>query len=607
MNIQGKPVARFGISAILATGVMVLSTPVLGQNPSSTDDASSSEKSSRSPVLASTDPDFGDPEEAIIHQALGATSAARYACSQSPVYVAQAANVRACWPRAAAAVATLLEQAEAFNKLVCDADGELPKDPKWAEADLSDAKLARDAAKVGVDRASKAIVTLDRASVPADDKKRDTAQAKLVQVQNELKDAEKTLEQAQKDLDRAQTLEPLRLKMSETFDSIVDSATPKDFDAFLEDEKRQAACDSLAAAFAESQQGSKEASEQRQAANAAAEKAPDEAHATDLMRKASTIATALTSSGGEVENPGAPDTVALAIMSALGANKETSGSHAVMTLNLAALVVPREEKRLTLSPAVRNLFVRVAAPLESTEPKPVTDATDETESAESQPNVKRLSVVLGTSLLDASDPRLKPNRECYKKAVQFLPPASTATAEESRAKQRKDLFDVCNRRAAYEQRLALRAGVSIISNADSNNPNTQPELYSGALVYAPTSWIYTNLLYQGIVKPRKIQVMGAGVSIARNVGGPDSGVDAWSRVGIDTMFLVARTVASDDWDWEWRIMPTARVKIGDTVSQLGVGPRILGSGDTGLFATIALSYDVDALMDPLLTAPAAGE
>jgi hypothetical protein len=39
------------------------------------------------------------------------------------------------------------------------------------------------------------------------------------------------------------------------------------------------------------------------------------------------------------------------------------------------------------------------------------------------------------------------------------------------------------------------------------------------------------------------------------------------------------------------------------LSQFSVGPRILGSGDVGLFATFALTYDADHLINGLLTPP----
>ncbi len=516
-----------------------------------------------SPVVG--DPDFDD--EGVLEAPLGPTSASDYSCSQAAVYVQHRANIERCWSHASGAPA-LAAAALALNEQVCKTQPR-PFDMEWAEQDVAQARAVYD------------------------------------QTGGKVVAAKQALDQAVARLERSKSSRALSDALLAAFDSVVDSATPRDFVEVLESEPRRAACGDVARALREAQKPSADANERSIRADAEAQLEPDRAHASDLLRKASTSITAITGTSGEVEHAGAPDTVALAIMSALGAGKETSGSNVVMTLNLASIVVQDQKKRLELAPPVRNLFLRVTAPLESTEPKAVTGATDQAEAADPEPEVKRLNLVLGTSLLDASDPRLKPNRECYARVVDYLPPASTDTKESERIEKRKNLFDRCNRRAAYEQRLALRAGISLLTDQNSDDPNTRPELYAGALVYAPAPFLYTNLLYQAIVEPAEIHVFGAGLSIGTNVGGRDSGVDSWSRVGLDTLFLVARSADTEEWGWEWRVVPTARVKIGDTVSQLGIGPRIFGNGDGGVFATVALSYDVDALMDPLLTTPAA--
>jgi hypothetical protein len=514
-----------------------------------------------SPVAG--DPDFDDEGE--LEVTLGPTSASAYSCSQAAVYVRQRANIERCWSDASGAPA-LAAAALALTEQVCQSQP-LPFDLEWAEQDVAKARAAY-------------------------------AQA----VGNVV--AKQALARAVAQLERSKSTRGTSDALLAAFDSVVDSATPQDFVEMLESEPRRAACRDVARALRDAQKPSAEANERAIRADAEAQLEPDRAHASDLLRKASTSITAITGTSAEVEHAGAPDTVVLAIMSALGAGKETSGSNVVMTLNLASIAVQDQRKRLELAPPVRNLFLRVTAPLEATEPKAVTGATEGADTAEGEPEVKRLNLVLGTSLLDSSDPRLKPNRECYARVVDYFPPASTDTKESERIEKRTNLFDVCNRRAAYEQRLALRAGISLLTDQNSDDPNTRPELYAGALVYAPAPFLYTNLLYQAIVEPSEIHVFGAGLSIGTNVGGRDSGVDSWSRVGLDTLFLVARSADAEEWDWEWRVVPTARFKIGDTVSQLGIGPRLLGSGDGGLFATIALSYDVDALMDPLLTTPA---
>ena len=215
-----------------------------------------------------------------------------------------------------------------------------------------------------------------------------------------------------------------------------------------------------------------------------------------------------------------------------------------------------------------------------------------------------MSFVVGTSLVDGSDPRLDHNRACYEKVVDYYPLGATVEREEALRRERALYFDVCNRIAAYSQRLALRAGIGILTDSDPEDPDTRAELFAGALVYAPAPWLYTNLIYQGIVEPSRIDVIGGGFSLAFNVGPSPSGVDAWSRIGVDTIFLSARSQDTEDWDWEWRIIPTVRAKIGDSIAQLGIGPRIVGSGSDSLFATIALTYDADNLVNTLLTPPA---
>ena len=167
--------------------------------------------------------------------------------------------------------------------------------------------------------------------------------------------------------------------------------------------------------------------------HAAIDEARRKAHATDLLRKASTTLTGMITGNGQTESPGSPDALAVALMTALGADRETSGSHVVMTLNLTALVADKTEQRLELAAPLRNLFLRLSAPLESTEADPAAAA----EGAQSG-SVRRISAVIGTSLIDSSDPRLKENRPCYERVLDYLPPATTLKGEEARRRDEEN-------------------------------------------------------------------------------------------------------------------------------------------------------------------------
>lgn len=389
--------------------------------------------------------------------------------------------------------------------------------------------------------------------------------------------------------------ERLRVAALEAYERVVfASKSPEGFARFLESPAQQAACsrllDSTLAAGTDA-----ELVPERQASIDASRR---RAHSTDLLRKASTTLTGMITGNGQTEAPGSPDVLAVALMTALGADRETTGSHLVLTLNLAALVAEQTEQRLELPAPLRGAFLRLSAPLESTQAAPAAGelASDTLSSG------RRISAVLGTSLIDSSDPRLKKHEPCYRKVLDYLPPATTLSGEEHRRRERELYFDACHRRAAYEQRLALRAGVSLFTSDDAQNPETFAEMWAGALVYAPVPWLYTNAIYQRVVEPSSAHVVGAGVSLAGNVGGPASGVSAWGRFGIDTLFLLAKPDDLEGWGWEWRIVPTIKAKLGDNVTQLGIGPRIVENGDTGLFATVSLTYDADNLIDPLITA-----
>ena len=226
--------------------------------------------------------------------------------------------------------------------------------------------------------------------------------------------------------------------------------------------------------------------------------------------------------------------------------------------------------------------------------------------AGSSTEVSRFSLLAGGSFLDESDTRLPGEQDCYKLVVAYVPFPQTVGEAAARSEERKQYYDVCARITANKTRLAWRAGMGFYTPNDETTPKTRPELAVGAIVWGPYSWLYLNLIYQGILKPDRIDNVGAGFSFAGNVDGTRSGVDATLRVGLDYLFLLNYVHADSSTDWEMRIAPTIRGKLfGNSIGTLAVGPRFLGSNldSPGLMATLALSYDADVLVDSLLTPP----
>lgn len=126
----------------------------------------------------------------------------------------------------------------------------------------------------------------------------------------------------------------------------------------------------------------------------------------------------------------------------------------------------------------------------------------------------------------------------------------------------------------------------------------------GAIVWGPYSWLYLNFIYQGILKPDRIDNIGVRFSFAGNVDRTRSGVDATLRVGLDYLFLLNYAHPVKSTDLEMRIAPTIRDKLfGNSIGTLAVGPCFIGSNLTspGLMATLALSYDADVLVDSPIT------
>lgn len=369
-------------------------------------------------------------------------------------------------------------------------------------------------------------------------------------------------------------------------------ASPADFQKFLADEKRRAACSAVTKADLA------KTLESARLVAAKAEAAAEDDHVKDLMRKSSNMATALTDANALIENPGAPDAVTFSVMTALGAAKETSGTQTILTLNLATAFVPKE-RLLVLPAAVRNLFVRAQLPLSKTTDETIGAGTSNPTDVET--SARRFQFILGTSVVDDSDTRLETNESCYLAAFDYLPYSRTEEQEANRESLRKTLFDVCANVAAHEQRLALRAGIGLITRGSGEEAKTNTELAAAALVWGPTPWLYFNALYQRLLEPTKVHTFGAGVSLGLNVGGASSGTHAWARLALNALWIFSIPDADNKLKLEGRLAPAVQFKLADAITSFSVGPTFVGGGNTGVLASLAVTYDADRLIAPLLT------
>jgi hypothetical protein len=206
------------------------------------------------------------------------------------------------------------------------------------------------------------------------------------------------------------------------------------------------------------------------------------AHRADLLRKAESVVSGAFSGNGFNEQPGSPDKIVFSLMGALGADSRTNGSQLVMTLNLANLYAPTEKQRLALNATMRNLMLRANLPLSASENTPTAGSATPTDTdaatAASKEDVSRFSVVLGSSLADDTDQRLSVHDKCYS-AVLAYRPVPDVLDETDMAEERKDYYDICNRRAAHATRLAWRAGLSFLTPSGSEAGDTKVELAGG--------------------------------------------------------------------------------------------------------------------------------
>lgn len=386
------------------------------------------------------------------------------------------------------------------------------------------------------------------------------------------------------------------------------------FQRYLESPAQRQACSTLRDEVVSFENDGTVVKKEEQKYEAKATQAAVQSRTLDLLRKASPLTTALGSGNGLLEASGAPDRAIFSVMGALGAEQETNGTQVVMTLGLANLFGWSDAERLKQPAAARNLFLRASLPLSATQAEPVaggpTDAAAATDEADgAKKDVGRMSFTLGTSLYDQSDPRLdgtpeskESNRDCFRHVLAYRWNSLSQADEAARAAERRPDFDECSHRAAERQRFGVRAGVGLILEDEK----TKVETFGAALVWAPASWLYLNGLYQRLLLPDPRHSFGGGLSFGANLGGSPSGVDAWARIGFDTLVL---GVVEDGKpaETEVRLQITGKFKLANNIVTAAIGPRLLGDGLTnpGVLASVALSYDADELFGPLLAAPAA--
>lgn len=120
-----------------------------------------------------------------------------------------------------------------------------------------------------------------------------------------------------------------------------------------------------------------------------------------------------------------------------------------------------------------------------------------------------------------------------------------------------------------------------------------------------------NLIGQRLLQPNIVNVAGAGFSLYADAGGDAPGSE-WGRISLDALILAQHREAdranavtsSTGWEARISLSGSGKVMMGG-VGHVSVGPRILSSGDVGIFSTFAFSYDADRLITTLLSPPAA--
>lgn len=487
---------------------------------------------------------------------------------------------------------------DALNtKLIAHATDGKPVDLKLLDAFKEADKVSGSASSAWTaarDERDKIQAELDAATKTVKEERAAAANKELETLQAKKKTAESEREKAHSALRLAITEMQSRPEQS-----------PIDFETRLKDTAWLDACSKLKeAALSGGVLTEKDAAEEAKNTR----KMADDARATDVLRKAPSTPSALGTGSGYIETGGAPDRMTYSLFSALGADQKTTGTQMLLTLNLGQLW--NDKDSFLKQPAlVRNLFVRASVPLAATKDVSLADpSTGATTPATTDPDsVSRMSFVLGTSLLDSTDPRLDDHKECYKIANLYdAMELHVEGAEKSGSQERAaDYVDVCNRVAANRQRLALRGGIGLLTKAE----DTQVEYLAGALVWAPTSWLYFNGLYQRLFLPTKLHQFGGGISTSFNVTDDvsDSGVSAWARIGLDVLVLGVNDEEKGTTDVEVRTQFTTRFRLVNTgILTFGIGPKVVGSQiqNPGLLASVGLTYDADTLIDSFMGPPA---
>jgi hypothetical protein len=376
----------------------------------------------------------------------------------------------------------------------------------------------------------------------------------------------------------------------------------------------------------------KAASNGELAAARAQETDRERAHFDDVLRKAAPLFGTLVSSSGRAERPGAPDTIAAAIMTAAGADRASDGTNLLFTFNLAGLLsslAAREPGARTTSPAYgRHLFFQLGLPLGGAEAG-ISSSPSAAQSSAAAPSTNALgglgslqrsspvSMVLGGSLLDDSDPRLSSNDECYR-VVDALTPRSAVfepAAMQAALESRKPLYRACHEFVANRHRLAWRvaarlegaataASVSVSASAQT----TRLELVGASVVWAPVSSFTLSPFLRRTFMPVSAYEVGLAVSVGKNLWNRMAGAKAFCRVAIDAVVVyderLARSEDRSPGRLRLQLVPSVSFPlVGDAVVSLAVGPTIDWSraDAVGLLASAALSYDIDRVAAALLS------
>ncbi|HKY36571.1 MAG TPA: hypothetical protein VJN18_11565 [Polyangiaceae bacterium] len=383
--------------------------------------------------------------------------------------------------------------------------------------------------------------------------------------------------------------------------------SPKDFRRAVNDPERVEACKAYRAAFNVAVRSQQPAALEPSPAKEQAqiEAATVKARLEDAIGKTTATTSAVTGSSNLVEQPGAPERIVYTVMSALGADSETTGTQLLMTLNLASAVASSDTKPVQ-NPFLRNLFLRVGLPLEVTEGKSQADDPESAPETDA-PEVSRMTFVVGGSLLDESDPRLHTGDECFQFVKAYIPPTLDEAESRNRVRERQLYYASCAQIVANRQRLAWRVGLGTLTTKEESRQRTKPEVVAAALVYGPTDWLLFNAIGQRFLQPYKVNTVGGGFSAILDAGGDQPG-GQWGRLSIDALGFAQFREKDDEAsisrskEWEARVAVTGSGKVvTGGVAQFSLGPRIFSSGEVGLFSTVALTYDADNLIHSLLT------